>query len=256
MDKTTEQTSAFLEESAGQGFDGMGAGDYAIPFLKILQSGSPEVKKGPDHVDGAEEGMFFNSITKRVYGAEINLIPLKYESMWIQWAPNRGGIRGRCAPGSIPVTGSPFGGGMKDQEGNEVADNMIFYCLVDGHLEDGPIVFALSSSGLKHGKNWNTQIMMTRLSSGKRAPFFSSVWKLTLQLNTNADGAWFQIGGKASNVDRVRFIEEKEYLDYVKPSIAVLEKAAGRVDFAHLESTATQEASAAPAGGDDNRIKF
>jgi hypothetical protein len=265
MDVKNEQGSDkqdYLDELSGQGFEGMGAGDYNIPFLKILQSGSPEVKKGttanpnPDYVDGAEEGMFMNSLTKKLYGTEIHLIPLKYEPMWIQWAPNRGGLRGRCSPGSIKVTGDPFKG-MKDEEGNEVVDNMIFYCLMAEHLDEGPIVFALSATGMRHGKNWNTMINNVRNPSGAHAAFFSSVWKISTTHNANAQGDWYQIGTqKTSNIVRTRFATKEELLSVIVPNRQALLSAANRISFEQLEGNAPKELAAPSAGGAQPEITY
>lgn len=245
--KETQNQNSFMDEIAGQGFDGMSAGDYAIPFLKILQVGNPECLEGdPSYVPGAKAGLFMNTLTRRLYGAEIDLIPLKYESVWLAWAPNRGGLKGRYAPGSIEVTGSQFDG-MKDADGNDVVENMIFYCLVAGHLEDGPVVFPLSSTGLKHGKNWNSQIMLTRLDSGKRAPFFSSVWHLSLSLNKNDAGSWYQIGTKTTNVERKRFITQEEYAEFVAPNRQMLLADTHRVDYAQIEGPGKATRDAGPA---------
>lgn len=242
--KMDQNELEFLDSVAGQGFEGMGAGDYAIPFLKILQVGNPECLEGdPAHVPGAKAGMFYNTLTKRLYGSEINLIPLKYEPVWLAWAPNRGGLRGRFAPGSIPVDGNPFDGmtaKIKD-EVCEIADNMIFYCLVADHLEDGPVVFPLSSTGLRHGKNWNAQILLNRTPvwkdaegkerGGSPAAYYSAVWKLSLALNKNDDGSWYQIGTKSTNVEKVRFVTATEFAKFIEPNRKLLDGGTARVDY-------------------------
>jgi hypothetical protein len=235
--KAAEATASFLDQMSGQGFDGMSGNDFAIPFLKILQMNNPECIDGdPAYVTGAKAGMFMNTLTKRLYGGEISLIPIKYEALWLQWAPNRGGLRGRCAPGSIDVKGDPFTG-LTDKDGNDVVENMVFYVLVADHLEDGPLVFPLSSTGLKHGKNWNTQISLRRLPSGNRAPYFSSVWKLKLVLNSNDDGKWYQIGTKSNtNVEWVRFITEDDFNQVVGPNKKLLDSGTARVDYAAIEA--------------------
>ncbi len=52
------------EMSSGQdtGFEGTSSRDYAIPFISLLQSLSPQVDKDDaKYVEGAEVGMFYNS---------------------------------------------------------------------------------------------------------------------------------------------------------------------------------------------------
>jgi hypothetical protein len=249
--KGTKEELDFLEGIAGQGFEGMGPGDYAVPFLKIITNGSPECTKGKEgYIEGLEPGVFLNTLTKRVYGAEINLIPLKYEPVWLAWAPNRGGLRGRYEPNSIDVNGNAFDG-MKDAEGNSVTDNMVFYCLIEGHLEDGPIVFSLSSTGLRHAKNWNAQILLRKTASGKRAAYFSAVWKLRLELNTNDQGVWYQIGNKKStNVTWVRDITKDELLGNIQPTRQLLIEGSKRIDYAQLEGQAPEQIAAAARADD------
>jgi hypothetical protein len=249
--KGTKEEADFLEEIAGQGFEGMGPGDYAVPFLKIITHGCPECTKGKDgYIEGMEAGVFMSTLTKFVYGAEINLIPLKYEPVWLAWAPNRGGLRGRYDPGSIEVVGDPFNG-MKDKDGNTVVETMVFYCLIEGHLEDGPIVFSLSSTGLKHAKNWNAMILLRKTASGRRAAYFSSVWNLRLELNKNDDGIWFQIGNKkTTNVTWVRDITKEELLGLVQPTRQLLIDGSKRVDYAQLEGTAPEQIAASASAAD------
>lgn len=239
--------TSFLDEVSGQGFEGMGQNDFAIPFLKILQSNSPEVNEADKdtYVSGAKAGTFFNSVTKRIYGSEINLIPIKYDRIWLAWAPERGGLRGRYLPGSIEIDGDFFSEeGARDSEGNEISDTMVFYCLVADHIDEGLIVFSLASSGLKHGKAWNELISLQRLPSGKRAPFFGSVWKMTLAGNKNKKGSWYQIGTKNTNAEKIRDITEIEYTNFIKPAKLMLDAGAAKVDFTQIgapdkEDTAT-----------------
>ena len=57
-----------FEEHAGKGLENIDKDDLALPFLKLLQSGSYETKKKhAKYVDGAEAGMFYNTVTKKLY---------------------------------------------------------------------------------------------------------------------------------------------------------------------------------------------
>jgi len=52
---------------AGEGFQGLGKDDLAIPFLVILQSGSPQLKRSEgEYIPGAAEGMLYNSVTRQL----------------------------------------------------------------------------------------------------------------------------------------------------------------------------------------------
>ena len=81
--------SLFIKD-AGQGLENMDKDDLALPFLKLLQSGSDETKKKhANYVEGAEAGMFYNTVTKKLYSGEkgIEVIPCFYKLTFPEWAP-------------------------------------------------------------------------------------------------------------------------------------------------------------------------
>ena len=76
-------------EFEGAGLKDLGFDELAMPFLIVLQSGSPMVKKGPLHVDGAEEGMFYNQATGRLYDGEkgVPFVPVDREHRYVEYFP-------------------------------------------------------------------------------------------------------------------------------------------------------------------------
>jgi hypothetical protein len=227
---------SYLDQYEGQGREDIGANDVTIPFLKILQKLSPECDEAAQsYVKGSKAGMFMNSLTKELYGNSVEFIPVRYEPVWLEWAPNRGGFKGRHAIGSVEVYGDQFSKeGLQTEKGNQIQETLIFYGYIANHLEDGPIILSLSSSQLKHAKNWNARNINTRLHSGKRAPFFASVWKLELVLNTNTSGTWYMLGTKTTTaIEHIRFITQKELEEYILPARKML--MAAKIDYAQIE---------------------
>lgn len=233
----------FLDAHAGYGLEQITREDMKIPFLLILQNGSPQVGAGPDKVEGAEAGDFFNNVTNELYGKEIDLIVLGFEKIWLEWKPNRGGLVAKHVPDSISIDQSDFSNWTYN--GNNISETFAFCCLITNHINEGPIIFALSNTGAKHAKNWNTLIRMQKLESGKAAPIFGVVWRLTATLNKNEHGSWYQVGAKSTNIRKVRFITENEYLTFVKPSIELL--SARDVDYGSL----SDNSGGGGGGGDD-----
>jgi hypothetical protein len=216
--QTQSQDVGFLDESAGQGYEGVKTN---IPRIKILHFTSPEVLPGDEHVEGAVAGSFFNTVTKRVYGQTIEVIPVKALDVWLEFLPQDkgGGFRGRHAVGSLPIAGDIFSKAYTT-EGNEIQEATEFYCLVVDEMEQGLVLLSLTGSSIKHGRSWATRIATVKLPSGKIQPFYGSAWKLTTALNQNNQGKWFTIGVKnATNVERTRFITKDEFEGHVKPSI-------------------------------------
>ena len=82
-------TLDFVKDS-GMGLENIDKEDLALPFLKLLQSGSYETKKKhAKYVDGAEPGMFYNTVTKKLYDGEkgIEVVPVYYKMTYPEWAP-------------------------------------------------------------------------------------------------------------------------------------------------------------------------
>lgn len=71
---------------AGVGSADMGAGDLGIPYLSLLQPGSPQLKPGHSkYIEGARVGEWFNSATGETFSGAIDFIPCAYERKYVQW---------------------------------------------------------------------------------------------------------------------------------------------------------------------------
>lgn len=71
---------------AGAGSSDMGAGDLGIPYLSVLQPGSPQLKPGhAKYIEGAIVGQWFNSATNETFAGAIQFIPCAYERKYVQW---------------------------------------------------------------------------------------------------------------------------------------------------------------------------
>lgn len=255
MAKEEKTQVGFLEEHAGEGFEGIGAQDFSIPFLRVLQILTPQAQSVNDaFIKGAKPGMFFNTITERLYGTTIQVVPIMYKKLWLEWAPNRGGLVGRHEPESIRVDKKKFSE-WKSEDGNTISETHSFYVIIVNHFDEGPVILALTSTGIRHARNWNTQIMMTKLPSGSKAPYYSSVWELETIKRENQAGIWYQIGDKKSMIKRMRFITEKEFNDFVFPikeSLVSLKE----IDYSQLEDLREERSVGPGKDAEGNDIPF
>jgi hypothetical protein len=89
------QTSLNFATDAGKGLEGTTKSDFAIPFLSMLQSNSPQVET----LKGAKAGMLVNTITNELFDEAI-VIPCAYQRRFVRWAPRSagGGYRGDLSP--------------------------------------------------------------------------------------------------------------------------------------------------------------
>ena len=79
----TNEVSVY-DEVAGQGFENMGADKYSVPMLKVAQPTSAILT---DDGTKVKVGDFYNSATGESYGQEVEVIPVYFNSVWLEWKP-------------------------------------------------------------------------------------------------------------------------------------------------------------------------
>lgn len=202
---TTVTLTARFENDAGSGFEDVDATAYAIPFLSVLQSGSPQVKRSDGaYIKGAEEGMLYNSVTQEPFdgAAGVTVVPVYYKRTFIKWAPRDGGggFKGELLPSDPQVAAARTNkdGRLVDAEGNLLADTRTHYVLIVG--ADGsyqPAVISLASSQIKKSRNWMSKmngIKMLRADGSQFTPaMFSHEYHITTVPENNDKGSWFGI---------------------------------------------------------------
>jgi len=195
------------------GFEHTDSSDYAIPFLRVLQSLSPQCKKSdPGYIKGAEEGDFFNTVTEKLYKGDdgVTIVPVHYIHKYNAWAQDRSGIRGTYTPiqaASINTTQNERFQEITD-DGNILTDTREFYIIIvnaDGSAE--PALLSLSGTQLKKAKKWMAMMQSIRIQ-GRVAPMFSQMYKLTPQAESNDKGSWSGI--KVEHIGSITSVEVYE----------------------------------------------
>tara|TARA_R100000963_G_scaffold26186_1_gene17865 strand:+ start:23 stop:784 length:762 start_codon:yes stop_codon:yes gene_type:complete len=181
-------TLDFVSDS-GMGLETIDKNDLALPFLKLLQSGSDETKKKhAKYVEGAEAGMFYNTVTKKLYSGEkgIQVIPVFYKMTYPEWAPfeKREGRpihndRGPDVMGKVKQNDR-----NKDMldNGNEIIKTANYFVIINGERPEKALL-TMKSTGLKTSRQWNSLMedeFENDPKTGKAvpAPMFSRVYKL------------------------------------------------------------------------------
>jgi hypothetical protein len=188
-----------MEQDAGAGFDGMTQEDYALPFLRLLTSTSPEV----GDMDGAMPGMILNTVTAELFDGKkgIHVVPCAYVRQYIEWAP-RG--QGTGAPVHIyPATSDILSkthrepGESRDylDNGNYIENTANHYVmLVDSNGVPNPAIIVMKSTQLKKSRKWNSMMQSVKLV-GKNGlftpPMYSQVYRLTTTSESNDKGKWY-----------------------------------------------------------------
>jgi hypothetical protein len=254
---------ALAEEFAalsGQGFEDTDKDAFAIPFLRVLQGLSPQVDENdPAYVEGAKQGMFINTITNVLFGKVIEVIPVHYMRDFVEWAPNRGGFIKAHGPDPAilsRVTKIDDHNNQILDNGNVIQDTRNHYVLIADQLNLGPIIFSLTSTGIRHSRKWMTLLNALIIpGTEKRAPMFAGVWELSTILNENDDGKWYQVGNKTTTCIKFNEWVTKEQLAAAVEARKLLMSGKAKADY---ESTIdNQSDSTGPPrepgddGGDD-----
>lgn len=190
-----------MTEQAGKGHANE-IEDFAIPFLSILQSNSPQVLKNkPEYIEEAESSNIINTVTQELFDGDegIKVIPVAFVKKYLEWKPREtdGGLvkiydrkEGQKLELSCALND-------KNQRvlpnGNLLVANNEHFVLVLG--KDGkayPAIIAMSSTQLKKSTRWNTIMQSVNIpGTNAKAPTFGMIFHLKSTPESNAKGDWF-----------------------------------------------------------------
>ena len=193
-------TLDFVADS-GMGLENIDKGDLALPFLKLLQSMSDETKKKhAKYVEGAEAGMFYNTVTKKLYSGEkgIEVIPVFYKMTYPEWAPfeRREGrpISNDRGPEILKETTQNNSNKDVLSNGNEIIKTANHFVIINGERPEKALM-TMKSTQLKVSRGWNSLMedqFETDPKTGKSipAPMFSRIYRLKSVENAGSNFSW------------------------------------------------------------------
>lgn len=184
---------------AGAGFEGADRASFAIPFLTILQSMSPQTKKSDGaYIKGAEEGMLYNTVGNDIYSGEegVRVIPCAFVRSFVEWVPREkgGGFVAEYDAVAGEALRSKCSRNDKHQDilpsGNQLNDTRNHYLLVEtreGRWE--PMMLSLTSTQIKASRNWMSA--MQRECAANSVPMFALIYRMTTTPQQNEKGSWY-----------------------------------------------------------------
>jgi hypothetical protein len=201
-----------FQEDAGGGLANIGSADFAIPFIQILQKGSPQVSRAnAKYIKGAAAGMIINTVTGKVVPGEpddkdrptgILFIPCGYQSQLVRWKPrdSGGGLVCHYKEGDPEL--KKF---KRNERGQLLADNgdliidtsYHFGLALDEELGFPEYaVISMASTQRKKSRTWNTimrRIMFKNSRTGEifNPPSYSHAYRLTTVGETKDTYDWY-----------------------------------------------------------------
>jgi hypothetical protein len=268
---TALTTAVYDAEDYGAGFEDFGQDDIAIPFLNVLQKGSPAVDEdNASFIKGAKAGMIMNSVTSRLYDKEtgVVVIPVHRIHQYIEWIPRSegGGFVAAHEVDSPVVTTAKqeAGGGFGDletPEGNELKETFNVFVLVVG--EDGDFETAIlpfSSTQIRAYKKWMTtcRSIILRDADGRRfpAPMFAHQFRIRTKFQENNKGTWYgmDIGFAHGNAEASRMTPDDELFQAAKGFRELILSGAAKANYDSHQDAGTEVRSGGyteSADGDD-----
>lgn len=213
---------------AGGGMEGADRDSFAIPFLMVLQKGSPQVDEthaAYTPVEGAKAGSLFDNISQQVSDGKegIQIIPCAFRRVFIRWGSDASGegFKGEFTPEQVDEMRAK--GIVKELEGrlyfalddgtvhekkcDRVSDTRNHYILVldeDGGWKEA--LLSLSSTQIKKSKMLMAALANAKITgpSGKfTPPTFANIVRIGTIPESNDKGSWygvrFTMEGNVSN---------------------------------------------------------
>ena len=178
----TNEIPDFMKQG-NRGAENVGTDDMIIPRIELIQALSPVRKKSdPAYIDGAEEGMLYNNVTRTLYGTEVTVVPVYYTKQFLVWKDRKAG-----GGGSNGFRGAFASKELADraiaelaEEALEVSDTAQHFVLVRNGDDWQEAVISMAKSKIKVSKRWNSLMRLTNTDS------FSRAYKLSATTETNA----------------------------------------------------------------------
>ncbi len=189
-----------MMDASGAGNEGITQAELAIPFIRLLQDLSPQVKKKNDeYVTGAISGMMIETVSKELWSAEddgIQMIPCHRQFLVNEWVKRKHG-------GGFIASHPNIGVAMEectDHDKHDLVDTHQHAVLVkysDGEWR--PAIFPMKSTMLRASREWNSMLL------GRQGTFideegdeqkyllprFSGIWLIRTAERSNEKGDFF-----------------------------------------------------------------
>lgn len=219
---------SMFAEDAGAGMEGATTESFAIPFLSVLQKGSPQVDEASGAaLEGAKAGMLYENVSNKLFDGKggVTIVPCAYRRMFIHWGSREGaggGFKGEIAPEKVAemraagkiveLDGRLYipmpDGTVNEKRCDRISDTRNHYVLIIDPVSGAwkEALLSLTSTQIKKSK-----MLMSALASVKvngpngmiTPPTFANYVRATTLPESNDKGTWFGIKFElAGQVDR------------------------------------------------------
>jgi len=245
---TALATRGKFSARAGAGMEEASADSFAIPFLSILQKGSPQVDEASGKaLKGAKAGMLFINVGNVMFDGSkgIELVQAHYKRVWLRWGSRDagGGFKGEIAPEAlakmrsegqiVEVKGRNYvadrNGDVDPDAADRVVDTRVHYMLLIDRKKKTfkRCVLSLSSTQVRKSKDLMSMFADLRLEEDGQEyqpATYQSIIKMTTVPEKNDQGTWygasFEIVDQFDDPDDNIFLAAEQFKEAVKTGLA------------------------------------
>lgn len=211
-------SNSMFAEDSGAGMEGASAESFAIPFITVLQKGSPQVDEASGvAMEGAKAGMLYDNVYNALLDgkAGIDIVPCAYRRVFLRWGARGtegGGFKGEMAPELVAemraagkiveVDGKLFvpmpDGTINEKKCDRISDTRNHYVLVldaaTGSWKEA--LLSLTSTQIRKSKMLMSMLAGVKLQGASglfTPPTFANVVRLQTVGESNDKGTWFGV---------------------------------------------------------------
>ena len=199
--------------------------DKAMPTLKLLQNGSPEVNKNDgSYLTGAQPGMILDPAGDTLYGGDegVKVIPWAFANQYVEWADRGTGSKSPIAFHAITsdiIQQTTRDGSFKDRlpNGNYLEKTAYHFVLLVSSGAPKPAVVTFKATNLKISRKWGSLLTDVQVKGQKgyfTPPAYSHFYKLSSSQQSNDKGSWFSWA--IERLEMLNFDEDRSLYEKAK----------------------------------------
>lgn len=179
----------YIRQSQGRGSENVEMQDLVIPRIELVQALSYCLEEGgADYIEGAKPGMFYNSVTRELYGPQVIVCPVFFKKQYLCWKDRKKGGGFGGAYDTMQEANERISRETEEQEAWEAVETHQQIVLVvnpDTH-ETSEAVLSCARTKQKVSRQWNSLI---RVNGFDR---FSRIYELFGVDDENSAGEKFK----------------------------------------------------------------
>jgi len=252
----------------------LGLGDVSVPYIYLLQPGSPQVAEGGEkQVKGARPSMFYNTATGELWDREngFPFVPVAYEVVISEWLDREKGLKGWVADHDREYIKTANNGKIKlvidekkrthDAATGNVLEETAFHYIIGMSKSGRPFeaIMPMKSTGLGGSRAINDFVKDWPIPGTNHILRYLYPMKATSFMETKNGNSWWKYRiaklGPSSADPENKGLMTKDILINGEPEIWTMAKAfseqfrKGLVRRAVLDDVDANAGASAPAGG-------